>query len=139
MKLFVSFTTLLGAIAGNAVSQEDLDTGLFYFGCVRSHAFTPGAEAEFDERVSLKERGAPAHEKLIAALTKAEAEGRCRWHRPDNHTRLAPYTLLNELLEANGIEKLKFVQEDFEPGHYCYPAVRDMMAQIQGPRAEVLF
>lgn len=138
MKLFVSFTTLLGQIAANAVTQEELDTGLYYFGCIRSHAFAPGAEGEFDERVGLREKGGPAHEKLVQALNKAEAEGRCSWHHPELGTRKAPYTLLNELLVANGIGALP-LKSEFEPAHYSYPTVRELMAEVPGKQAEVVY
>lgn len=136
MKLFISFSGLLSALSRNEVSDEDLQTGLFYFGCVRSHAF------ELDERYRLKNAVA-AHEKLVQALTRAEEEGRCRWHRPEPGVWLAPYSLLNELLVANGLSALP-LQEDgagrsFEEAHYGYPRVRELMEQVPQPRAEVLF
>jgi hypothetical protein len=136
MKLFLSFTTILGVIARNEVTQEDLDTGLYYFGCVRSHAYHPDAEGERDERSWVKEGGVAAHEKLVKALERAEAEGRCRWHRPDAATRLATYPTLNELLVANGVSALK-PKHEFE--EYSYPAVRDYMAEIEGVQPEVVF
>jgi hypothetical protein len=127
MKLFLSFTGLLHAIARDAVSDEDLNTGLFYFGCMREHAYAPGSGGEFDERVSLKEKGAPAHERLVQALAKAEAEGRCRWFRLEPGVIHAPYTLLNELFMANGVPELSFDAEQDYVTDWRYPAVRDLV------------
>lgn len=138
MKLFLSFTGLLYAIAHNSVSEEDLNTGLFYFGCMRGHAYEPGAHGELDERVLLKEKGAPAYAKLVQALAKAESEGRCRWFRPEPGVLHAPYTLLNELLTTNGVAALQFDEEQDYVQYWSYPAVRDLAAP-QLSKVEVLF
>lgn len=140
MKLFVSFTRLLHAIAANSVSQADLDTGLYYFGCVKLHAYDPAAENAFDERVALKEKGQPAHEKLVEALRRAEAEGRCRWHRPTAGQSLPAYEELDVLLTANGLKALSTPERRLDAEqHYSYPSVRDYMLAVNGPGVEVLF
>ena len=139
MKLFLSFTALLHAIADDRVSTTDLDTGLFYFGCTRAHALNPGAHGEHDERTSLKERGAVAHEKLLRALEKAEVENRCRWFKPEAVGR--PYALLNELLRANGVPELTLpsdIEGLGERDGYAYPTVA-RMAEASGSPIEVHF
>jgi len=136
MKLFVSFTTLLGAIVRSEVTQEDLDTGLYFLGCVRSHAFEPGAEGETNERLWVRSGGVAAHATLIAALERAATEGRCRWYRPEVLTRLPKYSTLNELLVANGLEAV--AQKD-PFGDYCYPTVRDYLDEKTGFKPEVVF
>lgn len=105
-KLFISYSALLSAIAMDAVVQEELDNGLYFFGCTRDHAFHPGASGEFDEREHLGNKGLAAHAVLVQALQNAEREGRCQWHRPDSATRLEPFAQLNALLERNGQRKL---------------------------------
>jgi hypothetical protein len=49
---------------------------------------------------------------------------------------VTPYARLNKLLVANGLSALT-IPVPFEP--YAYPAVRDMMEVVEGPRAEVVF
>lgn len=140
MKLFVSFTRLLHAIAAESVSQEDLNTGLYFFGCVRSHAFDPAADGAFDERTALKEKGQPAHEKLVEALRRAEIEGRCRWHRPTDAPGHSAYAELDTLLTANGLKALSPPDRRLDAEeYYCYPSVRDFMLEVNGPAVEVLF
>lgn len=140
MKLFVSFTRLLHAIAAESVSQEDLNTGLYFFGCVRSHAFDPAADGAFDERTTLKEKGQPAHEKLVEALRRAESEGRCRWYRPTANQNLPAYEELDFLLTANGPKALSTPERRlYAEQHYSYPSVRDYMLEVNGPGVEVLF
>ena len=98
MKIFRSYTTLLLLLARGRVSQEDLDQGLYFFGCTREHALNPGKAGERDEREGLGEAGMVAHRQLLEAVLAAEAQGRCRWHRPDVDTRLEPCGELNKLL-----------------------------------------
>jgi hypothetical protein len=137
MRLFLSFSGLLHAIAHDEVSQADLDTGLFFFGCTRSHALNPGGAGEFDERT--KDEGGASHEKLVRALERAELENRCRWHKPRAH--FPPYSLLNELLCANGFPQLTLppdIEELGEVEGYAYPAVARMV-EAAGSPVEVHF
>lgn len=123
-KLFLSYSALLTAITMDAVREEELDTGLYFFGCTRSHAFEPGANGEFDERDHLGDAGLKAHAVLVKALKKAEEEGRCVWHRPDSVTRLEPFKLLSGLLQRNGQPPLpasSWAPQSYED--YCYPGV----------------
>jgi hypothetical protein len=135
MKLFLSFTGLLRAIVCNEVSQDELDSGLFYFGCTRSHACKPGAAGEFDERTAYRENGLLAHEALLRALASAELAGRCRWHRLEEGVPLPAYPLLNELLLANGVPALTFPTELPD---YTYCGVRDRVREMGLP-VEVQF
>ena len=136
MKLFLSFSGLLYALARDDVSQEDLDTALYFFGCVRSHAFNPGASSAFNEVSLLKDKGPAILARLISAVEKAEAAGRCRWHRPETGVCLAPFTVLNELLTANNFPRLSCGETYV---HYCYPVVRDLVAESGNTRLEVHF
>lgn len=135
MKLFLSFTGLLRAIVDNEVSQDELDAGLFYFGCTRSHAWKPSAAGEFDERTTYRESGLIAHATLLRALERAELAGRCRWHRLEEGTPLPAYPLLNELLVANGVPALTLPAELPD---YTYCGVRDRVRETGLP-VEVQF
>jgi hypothetical protein len=80
-KLFLSFTTTLSGIAAGTISDNDLRTGLFYFGCVRDDAF--------NQNLTLNAGGKTwagstpeAHAKLVEALHLAEREQRAGWSRP---------------------------------------------------------
>ena len=42
-KLFISFTGLMYALKAGRITDDDLASGLFAFGCTRGHAITPGA------------------------------------------------------------------------------------------------
>ena len=106
-KLFVSFTGLLYALQQKKVSQADLDNGIFYFSCIREHAVEPWGSSYNELNNFQREDGsvdsdaaATAHRLVIAAITKAEREGRIAW-RQDRET---PNTFrqLNDLLAANG-------------------------------------
>lgn len=106
-RLFVSFTGLLYGLQRNAVSQADLDNGVFYFACTRDHAVKPW-ESDYNElNIFEREDGsldgdaaATAHRLVIAAVTKAEREGRIAW-RPNAETP-NNFRQLNDLLAANG-------------------------------------
>ncbi|WP_150126572.1 hypothetical protein [Burkholderia cenocepacia] len=100
-KLLLSFTGTLRDVARGAISVEDLQTALFFFGCVREHAFSPGANGETDERKWF-EGAEDAHKHLVPALEYAERNGRCRWHRPVSNLRLNRMEELNWLLMSSG-------------------------------------
>lgn len=132
MKIFLSYSALLVALANGLVSQEDLDQGLYFFGCTRGHAFNPGEAGEGDERESLGKAGMQAHRRLLDAVVAAEAQGRCRWHRPDSKTRLEPYAELNRLLDENGQATLPTASDasgQVDMGHYGLPNVEALLLQ----------
>lgn len=122
-KLFLSFSALLGQIVDGNVTQDDLDKGLFMFGCTRTHAIDPGAHNETDERTWNKGRNAEAYPSLLAALLAAEADGRAAWCRPDMQTRRPPVLVLNELLEKQGMQLIKVSESDGY--HLSYPDLKD--------------
>jgi hypothetical protein len=98
--LFASFTRLLQQIAAGAVVREELDRGVFIFGCTREHALSPGASGEDDERnwVRCGIGGSAAYEILLPALRQAESEGRVGWARPVKGQNIGRYTVLAEIL-----------------------------------------
>jgi hypothetical protein len=125
-KLFLSFSTLLSHIADGKVTQDELDTGLFLFGCVRSHALQPGAQGETDERTWNKGKNAQGHPTLVTALLKAEEEGRAGWIRPESGVRKEPFAVLNALLEKQGLPSVP--QEPGDSTHHSYPLMADRIA-----------
>lgn len=133
-KLFVSFTGLMYGIVAGEVSQTDLETGLFHFGCTREHAINPGAAGEHVETVVRKHPD--VHAMVVGAILLAEGEGRIAWRtREDGSGR---YELLLPLLAANGyaIGGAESLIGDwrssrqYQMGHYSYPAVRDLVEDL---------
>lgn len=121
-KLFVSFTSLLYMVSQGKVSAEELDHGLFFFGCWREHAMDPNGSRMYHGKVDPS-----AQPLIIEAVRKAESEGRAAWHNGPKHPqRPSPWRVLNELLEANGFATLE--QEPGLSWDYGYPAVREAVA-----------
>lgn len=137
MKLFASFSGLLRALARNDISQDELDQGLYFFSCVRRHAFEPGFTGEFDERTSLGERGPAAHTQLVQALERAETEGRCAWYRPTIGRRLNPYEQLSKLLQSRGLPAFE-PRPEYDPDRMSLPWLRDAVAQTH-PQLEFFY
>ena len=135
-KLFVSFSSLLREILEGRVTDADLKTGLFMFGCTRGHAFEPGAQGETDERQWNQGRNATAFPQLIAALELAETEGRAGWVRRDAATRRDHFDVLNEMLVKAGLPLLERVAGD--PSEYNYPALRVRIAEA-GLQLELIY
>lgn len=135
-KLFISFTSLLRLVARNEVTAEDLDQGLFYFGCWREHAMNPGGRREFDER-TLNPDYVAAHEVIKAAVLRAEPEGRVDWHNGPNRTG-SPWSRLDGLLSKNGVPLLKHRPTTDPWAHYSYPLVRDLITEAELP-VEVVY
>jgi hypothetical protein len=125
-KLFMSFSTLLRLIADGQVTQEELDTGFFMFGCTRGHALEPGAQGETDERTWNKGKNANGYPTLLAALLKAEEDGRAGWIRLETKVPRNPFAILNEMLVKHGITPLE--HQDGEGSHYSYPMLAERIA-----------
>ncbi|MDO8571958.1 MAG: hypothetical protein Q7R79_04735 [bacterium] len=117
--LFVSFTRAIRTIAEGKVSQEELDAGMFYFGCAREHAYNP--ERDMTDETTWFAGGKAAHLRLIIALDKAEKEGRARWKNPGEPN---SYGTLNELLVVNDL-----IPIDYRGNHYNYSEVADRMSK----------
>lgn len=122
LKFFVSFTGLLRAMSQGKVSEADLATGIFYFGCLRVHAVDPSVgEANevtwFFGRDPV--RGHVAHQLLVEAIEAAERDGRVEW-RASADARLS-LVKAAELLERHG-----FRLREKPQGDYNYPAVAEM-------------
>ena len=119
-KLFCSFTSTLRLIHEEKVTDEDLNNGLFAFGCVREHAFHPEND-ETNEvtwlRDATPERQQEVHTRLVAALEAAEAAGRVAWRPVDDSMSL---NRVNELLTKNGFTAL-----EGDPRSSNYPALQE--------------
>lgn len=126
-KLFLSFSTLLREIAHGRMSEEDLQQGLFMFGCTRGHALEPGAKGETDERTWSQGRNAAGHQPLVNALLQAEKDGRAAWLKDETGRATRSHvTVFNELMAANGLPQL---QRTTGFAHHSYPEWRDRIAE----------
>ena len=128
--LFVSFTGTLRALKEGSVTESDLDSGLFYFGCTRKHATDPTVENELPWFFKDPDQRRTVHERLIEALNKGESEGRVIWR--DEQSRLS-YEQLNKLLEANGFTGFSTDENRSTNGSYCYPGVADRVKESNLP------
>jgi len=142
-KLFVSFTALLRNMRDDTVTEKDMERGLYYFGCTRDHAFNPGRSGEINELTWMFKDTAEAtatHQVLIKYVEKAEKDGRCVWRSSDTPN---TYEQLNALLVKHGYS---YNREGgpaiiWEPDSrtenpsymYCYPGVRDRVAEASLP------
>jgi hypothetical protein len=130
-KLFISFTGTMYALKSGRVTGEDLDNGLFVFGCTRGHAITPGASHEHIEEIVTQ---CPAlHQQLVAALTQAEIDGRVRWRTLEE--RVPSFEMVDDLLTSNGRKPLMSEDEYYSKcpsmgRGYCYPAVRERSTEL---------
>lgn len=160
MKLFLSFTNMMFRVMRNELSELELNTGLYYFGCGRPHLFDAidyasfrrgSYDAPFAELLNhlayegaetpeaLEAAAKPLIERIRSLVLKAEAEGRCGWSR-DNPR---PGRVLLALLRKNGMEvngrKLIGIQrERFHVGHggefgRNYPATQDILETLGVP------
>lgn len=135
-KLFLSFSTLLREIAHDRITAEDLQQGLYMFGCTRGHALEPGAKGEADERTWSQGRNAQGHAPLVKALLEAEQAGRVAWLKDETGRAVRHHvTVFNELMQANGLPQLKRT-EGF--AHHSYPEWRDRIEE-EGLPLEVLY
>lgn len=134
-KLFLSFSTLLREIANGRVNEEDLNQGLFMFGCTRGHAFAPGAKNETDERTWNNGKNAAAHPVLVNALAQAEKEGRVAWLKDeDGRATRSHVTVFNELMAANHLPQL---QRTRGFANHSYPEWRDRIEEEGMPLVPV--
>jgi hypothetical protein len=81
VKLLASFTGTLRGIYNGEVTDQDLRTGWFMFGCTREHAVDPWRDScnEVNWFWKNNEDGRKAHKRLVVALMHAENEGRVLW------------------------------------------------------------
>jgi hypothetical protein len=95
MKLFMSYTALVGGLIKGSIAPEDLATGIFAFNCARKHVFddldvtiegdrgasrsTPASEIWwFTQDRALAEQ---VHRQVCGAVQAAEVDGRCLWRQ----------------------------------------------------------
>lgn len=145
-KLFISFTGTLAAMSKGMVRPEDFDNALFYFGCVREHAFQsedtpspdyntyPSGDIALSFRRVSYEAMKLMHEELKAALVKAEAERRVEWRVLGQAN---SFRQLNAMLQAWEVGPLRVPDED-DDNCYSYPRV-EQLATEQEPRLIVIW
>ncbi len=126
-KLFISFTSTMSWLDAGFVNEQDLQVGLFIFGCTRQHAMEP----QNDEFVEATVRERPdLHAMLVRALLKAEQEGRARFRTIDE---VPSFAGISALLVANGFSPLASVADVFGsrgPVEYCLDAVSALSTQL---------
>ena len=144
MELFVSCTGTLRAIRDGKVTESDLMTGLFHFGCSREHAMDPSGKSN-EVKWFFKDdaEGLKVHGMIVTALTKAESEGRALW-QAEAHAELEKlealdyamgrhvYLPLHNLLVRNGFAGISHKPDGRAcNGHdcYCYPGVQDRVRE----------
>ncbi len=104
-KLFLSRSQLMFEINALRITQQDLDTGLFYMACTERWAFNYGNKS-------------PTNRKIADALNKAQAEGRVEFIEfGDDDSR--NWTQLDQLLTRNGFRPIRFRKAD---GHVHFSA-----------------
>jgi hypothetical protein len=101
-KLFLSFSGLINQLKEEKVSQEDLDQGIFYFGCTKGHVFGPYEETEAYSADD-PDSGRLIHEQIKEAVQKAESENRAAYREYGKRNNIDQ---LNTLLTAQGYEAL---------------------------------
>lgn len=134
-KLFLSFTGTLYGLASGEITQEDLASGLFYFGCARTHAFKPWEGMTNEILWAFKddqERGQAAHTQLVATLQRGEEEGRVIWREPDAQY---SYEDLGILLGRNGYGNV--LEELSGPSFDCW-RIMELLKNKEIP-VEVVF
>ena len=138
MTIFPSFTSALFGLQRGEVTQEQLDTGLFFFGCSRGHAANPGALGEYSELRSVvrnvgEEKANEIHQQLWAAIVKAESEDRAVWsatsHCQDRWQSL--FDLVNTHTDVTVSHEFAEEAVDFyDHNLYCYPSVCDIFRPL---------
>lgn len=118
-KLFVSFSGTVMALKLERVTVDDLDNGLFFFGCSRAHAIDPGAHGE--SVASIVRQNPELHATLAGSVLFAESQGRVRWHKSDEGEILGGYELIDELLVANSCKPLVSHDEAWGDMSSCVP------------------
>jgi len=83
-KMFLSFSNLMHQLVGGTVTESDLDSGLFYFGCTRIAALglPPGASLSLivaDSATNYEQFVSLLVHVLRPALNQAEREDRVAW------------------------------------------------------------
>lgn len=150
MKLFLSFTAALRELSKGNLSAEDLATGLFFFGCARSHALSPwepvATNHVCDERswfwparletgrqgqCGVTEEGRLQHEELSEALLRAEANGRCAWRKISGaEPTKQMWERLADLLTRNGIS---LNVSDWSDESTNYPNIAEKLRELGLP------
>ena len=125
-KIFPSFTGLLQLLKYDRVTQDDLDNGIFCFGCVRDHCMHPEKQEDPHSNEVNWLRLPPAeanaiHRRLVDAVLKAEGEGRVAWRTGQGHM---SYSLINQVIVPLGYAPLQ--GRDY---HYSYPSLTDVVEE----------
>jgi len=134
MKVFLSFTGLLGLMRCGKIKEEDLQGAVFYFGCAREHLF-PEDLTEPNKNVEAIFRDDPgAGAKVLAVIREkvldAEAKGWVGFRHLLEHNSLAD---LNDILALAALPEIQWTN-DMAHG-YSYPVVI-RIAEEQGHPAQ---
>ena len=84
----------------NKVTEEDLNRGLFYFGCTRAHIFEPEKDQSNEAQLTFQDDpafGQECHRRIKEAVKAAEKEGRAEFRSGQ-----CTYKKLNDFLTRNG-------------------------------------
>ena len=107
--LFLSYSGLLDLIKTEKVTQQELETGLFFFECTREHVnsnpFDESSVNTLPKRFEDEMHIVTAR----AAVIKAQKEGRVAF-RPDRRSSCT-FTQLYQLLNRNGVTFRPFREE----------------------------
>ncbi len=128
-KLFVSFTGLLGGLYHGTVTAEDLDKGIFYFGCTKKHVTNIWDESTNEILWFWKKdpkEGRRVYQKLFWAVELAEVLGRVKWREQGESN---SYEGLSALLVKCGYTAIPSDPRRTCNGPYCYPGVRDRIEE----------
>jgi hypothetical protein len=130
-KLFLSFSGLVRNIRDGQVTQEDLDNGLFYFGCSRGHVIQPFNRLGVGDDVTPAFKGDSVrahkvHEQILKAVLSAEAEGRAMFRLAVGFT---SYRDLNILLANSGYRLLRTEAGQSDHSDFSKPKVAQQVKE----------
>lgn len=131
-KLFCSFTSILRLVNQKQIADNELNQGLYAFGCTREHVFSQVHECHEatwqsdDESVQNY-----LSDKIKELVTEAESSGRVVFRTLEEGN--MSFDKVSSLLERNGLQPLGTVYDT-----YCYPRLKELVEQ-KNPTVEVLF
>lgn len=136
-KLFLSFTGLVYAVTEERVTEVELATGLFYFGCGRALLFDDAGPRDpqivhYDNvhsQIPADGSVATAIAAIQHAVLEAERDGRALWRGPRERP---SFEGLEELLRRNGLGPLPELISDERRG-YSYSVAQDLLKRSELP------
>jgi hypothetical protein len=132
-KLFISYRGIIIRMVDHKVEAPDLRAGLFYFGCIRKTAFDL-RNLDMQKLIPDQTEANDVHQRLVAALELAEAEGRAAW-RTTAHP--SSFEQLSDLLRQNGYRQVMPPNGKYF-GPSTYAMVKDLVQHVN-PTLQVIF